>query len=122
VVERSELAEGQEVRVYGTRRNASEGVPGWVRRIGRTLVQIEYAGRFGAERFYMDSQQRAGETYGVGVWFRTLDQVALHDRELSALERLREFGLGPLGWGCPRAPLAVLEAAAAACEWAVTKN
>jgi hypothetical protein len=114
MVERSELTERQEVRVYGTLRRASDGVPGWVHRIGRTLVQIEYAGHHGPEKFYMDSQQRAGETYGVGVWFRTLDQVALHDRELRALETLRQHGLGPLGWGGPKASLNVLEAAAEA--------
>jgi hypothetical protein len=114
VAERSELSEGQEVRVFGTRRTPSESVPGWVRKVGRTLVRIERAGRHGFENYYMDSQQRTGASYGAGIWFRTLDQVASHDRELRALEALRQHGLGPLGWGYPKASLDVLEAVAEA--------
>jgi tartrate dehydratase alpha subunit/fumarate hydratase class I-like protein len=41
-----------------------------------------------------------------------MDQVALSDREREALETLRQHGLGPLGWGGPKASLGVLEAAA----------
>jgi hypothetical protein len=112
MTERKELAEGQEVRVYGTKRVPSESVPGWVRRVGRTLVEIEYAGHHGSEKFYIDSQLRTGKTYGVGYWFKTMDQVALGDRKQKALETLRQHGLGPLGWGAPEASLGVLEAAA----------
>lgn len=119
MAERNELSEGQEVRVFGTRRTPSESVPGWVRKVGRTLVRIERAGLHGFETYYMDSQQRTGASYGAGVWFRTLDQVALHDRQLKALETLRQHGLGPLGWGEAKASLGVLEAAAhAANMWA----
>lgn len=114
MAERNELAEGQEVRVYGTKRVPSESVPGWVRRVGRTLVEVEYAGHHCPEKFYINSQLRTGKTYGVGYWFKTMDQVALQDREGRALETLRQYGLGPLGWGGPKASLDVLEAAAEA--------
>jgi hypothetical protein len=112
VAERSELSEGQEVRLFGLDRRGAR--PGWISKVGRTIVEIDHAGGYKPVRCYMDSQKQTGETYGYGVWFRTLDQVELENRELRALETLRQHGLGPLGWNHPRATLDVLEAAAEA--------
>jgi hypothetical protein len=113
VAERSELAEGQEVRVFdGFRSTPGDGHVGTIVSVGRKLVGIRWRNSGNPVSFRIDSQRFNGESYGAGTWFKTMDQVALSNREQEALETLRQYGLGPLGWGGPKASLQTLEAAA----------
>jgi hypothetical protein len=112
VSERKDLSVGQEVRVFdGNRRHAPEGgYVGTITRVGRTLLEIDWPG-YGYDRLFSIKDQHAKSGY---ARFKTLNQVAEQQRELRALETLRQHGLGPLGWGHPKATLDVLEAAAEA--------
>lgn len=115
MAEKTDLFAGQQVRVYGASSRRPGGfVVGRITRVGRTRVDIEYTGAYKAVSFYIDTQRQIGESYGYGVYFKTLDQAALQDREARALETLRQHGLGPILYQAPKATLEILERVAEA--------
>lgn len=89
------LSVGQEVRVFdanGHRVGQPEG--GWrgvIRKVGRTIVHIDYPGHYGTQAFRMDTQ-RANDQYG-RQYFRTLNQTVIAEREQRAREILADRGI-----------------------------
>jgi hypothetical protein len=70
----SDLAVGQEVRIFEGGSRAKGGAPGEVKKIGRKLVTI--AGPYGRDVVFRLDTQASNDEYVGRTWFRTTDQVA----------------------------------------------
>lgn len=126
MADRSELAVGQEVRVFVGRRYApKDGFVGKVAGISDRLVEIDYpqSAMHGA---VFEIKSQAGTARSFYPMFKTLPQIEL-EAEQAELEARRTRALEILErhqleeFGHPGPPLAVLEAAAAAVERADEK-